>query len=206
MTTNRTFTSEHPKALSTGAFARHARKCSVCHHPDRQEIDQAFLHWVRPDAIAREFQFEDPRPIYRHAHATGLYLRRSANVRFALEHIIEKAQSAKVTGDTVIRAIRALSCLNDDGRWSEPPKRVIVTRQTISSAQPGPAPAQTSFSPGSQSDEISNRPSNRLESSVTSTIQTDGPVSNRQKSAFLQGPGLTLEEAEAVDLLSGRQT
>jgi len=206
MTTNRSLTSEPPEALSTGHSSRHARKCSVCHRPDREEIDQAFLHWVRPDAIAREFQFEDPRPIYRHAHATGLYLRRRANVRSALEHIIEKAQSAKVTGDTVIRAIRALSCLSDDGRWSEPPKRTIVTRQTISSAQPDPEPGQTSVSPGSQSGEISNRPSNRLETTVTSTKQTDGPVSNRQKTALLQRPGLSLEDAEAVDLLSGGQT
>jgi hypothetical protein len=206
MITNRTLTPEHPKALSTGHSTRHARKCSVCHHPDREEIDRAFLHWVTPLGIAEDYQFEDPRPIYRHAHATGLYLRRRTNVRSALEHIIEKAQSARVTGDTVTRAIRAHSCLSDDGRWSEPPKRTIVTRETISSARPDSAPGQNSVSPGSQSDEISNRPSNRLETTVTSTKQTDAPVSNRQKTASLQRPGLSLEEAEALDLISGDQT
>lgn len=111
---------------STPDPERHSRKCIVCNHPQREEIDRAYLRWAGMYEIAKEFDFEDERLIYRHAHALGLDVLRRRNYRFALDRLIEKAYRASVTGDTVIRAIRASCCLDDDIPWREPAKSANV--------------------------------------------------------------------------------
>ncbi len=89
---------------------RHARKCGVCRHPNRKEIEQDFLCWQSPDAIAKTHGIADHSSIYRHAHAAGLFERRSQTLRIALGPIIEKAMTVRVTADAVIRA--AVVCIN----------------------------------------------------------------------------------------------
>jgi hypothetical protein len=120
--------------------ARHGRRCRVCHHPDREAIENAFLNWESPKTIARDFAIADHSSIYRHAHATGLFSRRSGHFRYALDRIIEQASTCKITGDHVIKAIRAASCLTGDGKWVEPPRRVIYT------VEPAPEPASKAAS------------------------------------------------------------
>jgi hypothetical protein len=102
-------------------------------------IDQEFLHWSHVATIAATYQIER-RAIYRHAHATGLFRRRKRGLRFALGHIIEQAQTVEVTADAIIRAVKLFACLNDDGEWVSPPKRVIY--QSRESA-PSPSLAGT---------------------------------------------------------------
>jgi hypothetical protein len=121
----------------TPAPDRHERKCLICNHPDRDAIEEDFLHWHSPSAIASRFDVTRDS-IYRHAHATRLFSRRAGKIRSVLDLIIEQAESAKVTGDTIISAIRAYCCVTDDGRWIEPPPRqVIVTRREELSAVEG---------------------------------------------------------------------
>ena len=103
---------------------RHSCKCNVCNHPERQAIEEDFLHWRSPNAISREYDIPR-RTIYRHAHSLGLFVRRRGKVSSVLEHIIEQADHAKVTGQAIINAVRALSCLQDDGRWVEPVRHVV---------------------------------------------------------------------------------
>jgi hypothetical protein len=105
---------------------RHRRKCSVCNHPERGAIEEEFLHWCSPRAIGVHYDIHR-KAIYRHAHAMGLFAQRRGNIRSVLEHLIEQAEHAKVTGETIINAVRALTCLQDDGRWVEPPRRVIYS-------------------------------------------------------------------------------
>jgi hypothetical protein len=131
---------------------RHRRKCLVCNHPEREAIEEFFLHWHEPSVL--ETRFHVPKiSIYRHAHALGLYARRAANLRPALELIIERAGFVRVTGDTVIRAIRAYACLSEDGRWAEPASRVV-----FSVARPAPhyAPAPPQPVPASAPDHSPN--------------------------------------------------
>ena len=167
---------------------RHSRKCSICCHPDREGIDQAYLQWISPQTIARALKLEDPRPIYRHVHATGLHSQRRRRFRDVLDHVIERVEHVTVTGNAVIRAIRAYSCLDDQGHWHELPTRTIITHQTIETPAPrrDPAPVSVSSSPDPQTDAISNRQPRRLETPVTSRKQTAAAVSNRQKTAILQ--------------------
>jgi hypothetical protein len=98
------------KAGARKNLRRHARKCSVCRHPNRKEIEQDFLSWQSPDAIAKAHGIADHSSVYRHAHAVGLFERRSQTLCLALGPIIERAMTVRVTADAVIRA--AIVCIN----------------------------------------------------------------------------------------------
>jgi transcription initiation factor TFIIIB Brf1 subunit/transcription initiation factor TFIIB len=104
---------------------RHSRKCRICKHPRRAEIEFDFLVWRSLDDIRYKFGLAHHSAIYRHAHALGLTTRRLQNARMALDYLVERVERAPVTGNTIIRAIRAYSCLSRDGQWTELPKHVI---------------------------------------------------------------------------------
>jgi hypothetical protein len=121
--------SSHPPDLS-----RHARRCSICLHPDRDVIDAEFIRWTNPDQLARHFNVGGRSAIYRHANATGLFRRRKRELCRVLESILETADSANFeTAEVLIRAARIYSHLDDEGRWYEPPKTITILH--------GPAPA-----------------------------------------------------------------
>jgi hypothetical protein len=109
---------------------RHGRKCGICAHPLRDELEQLFLDWHRPSDIAHGFDVSI-RTLYRHAHATGLNSKRQGMLRSVLDRILEGADQAKVTGDCIIRAVRAYSCLGPDNKWTEPPAHVIVSSASV---------------------------------------------------------------------------
>jgi hypothetical protein len=121
--------------ISESALERHARKCVICNHPDREEIEELFLHWNKPAWFAPDFNVTS-RALYRHAHATGLYEARQGNLRCVLDRILERSGEATLTGESIIRAVRAYTCLTSENQWVEPPSRVIF------SSQPLPAPAR----------------------------------------------------------------
>jgi hypothetical protein len=109
----------------------HQIRCTICNHPEREAIEQDFLHWARPAAITHEYQLGDRRAIRRHARAFGLFERRAAQAQHTLGFIIEQADGVTATADSIIRAVRALSCLDENGHWTEPTRRVIITHRTV---------------------------------------------------------------------------
>jgi hypothetical protein len=119
---------EQRKLASMPPLERHQRKCAICHHPDREEIEELFLHWHQPYSTAHHYKVP-PRSLYRHAHATGLYLIRQQNLRSVLDRFLERVHDATVSGDSIIRAIRAYSCLTPNNKWVEPPTRVIYSTE-----------------------------------------------------------------------------
>jgi hypothetical protein len=119
---------ELTQATETSAdrLAHHERKCQLCHHPLREEIEEEFVNWHPVYRLAKNYEIEDYRSIYRHPTATGLIDERRANMRWALDAILEQAPG-KVNADSVIRAIRAHSCLDENNKWVEPPTEVIFS-------------------------------------------------------------------------------
>jgi hypothetical protein len=112
----------------TPELSRHQRKCAVCRHPEREAIEEAFLHWHSPNQIASNYDLEEAA-IYRHAHALNLFDRRSGNLRFALENFIERVDEIQeVKPDALVRAIHAYTRMKATGEWVEPPRQIIVTR------------------------------------------------------------------------------
>ena len=141
--------------------SRHQRKCTICHHADREEIEQMFLHWFSASSIYRRFLLKDRSSIYDHAHATGLYSRRRKNMRCALENIIERSDECPVSSNGIVRAIKAYCSLTDAGEWVEPASRVVY--QTVSTSS---APTDRDRSAGLP----------RAERGVPFTPSPDGPA------------------------------
>jgi hypothetical protein len=71
---------EKPPAISRG---RHEYNCSVCSHPQREEIERDFVNWVSPATIAKHYKLANRASVYRHAHALDLFPKRQRNVRAA---------------------------------------------------------------------------------------------------------------------------
>jgi hypothetical protein len=130
---------------------RHSRKCAICQHDDRAEIEQSFMHWVSLRDIANDFRLRSTEAIRRHAIVVGLDHLRDRTMRRSLRRIIERAGEAIPTATGVIQAIRAFNFLDDSGRWVEPPRRVIVTHEVryidSRATELGTAPASAPLAP-----------------------------------------------------------
>ncbi len=101
-------------------------RCTVCCHQLRSYIEQDFIHWVSPYTIAQDYNVP-VRTIYRHADAMNLFALRDRKVRFALGNIIERVGRTAMSPDWILRAIQAFTKVNEEGRWVEPPRRLILS-------------------------------------------------------------------------------
>ena len=111
-------------------ISHHERRCTICHHPEREAIEEAFLQWRKVSNLQFEFKLPDRTSLYRHAHAFGLFAQRSRNLRFALEHIIEESEAINPSAQGIVSAVRAYTRLTDDGQWIEPPAQLIISSGT----------------------------------------------------------------------------
>ena len=170
------------------ALNRHSRKCVVCHHPDRDAIEEEFIHWRSPYEIARQFHIADYRSLYRHARVTGILDLRRHNFYSALDSLVEAAEEAKVTGDCVIRAIRAYSCLDSRGHWVDPPTQVNFSTNSIPIARPAQRTAAATAKPTRVIDIPEpgpvNKPQSEQESDFESESQIDSESNSKTNSQF----------------------
>ena len=116
--------SKRPKQTARPSATRHDRKCCVCRHRERPDIESEFLRWRSAESIAKEYGIAHHSSIYRHARATGLFVQRATHLRLALSPIIEEAPVVRVTADSILRAVALCARLNDQGEWINPPKYV----------------------------------------------------------------------------------
>ena len=121
---------------SRTSLSHHQRKCTICRHPDRETIEEMFVHWHSASRIYSRFMLPDRSTIYDHAHATGLYAKRRRNLRYALEHVIERADQCDISSHGIVAAIKAYASLTTSGEWIEPARRVIYTSISSSEASP----------------------------------------------------------------------
>lgn len=134
--------SDQPK--SDPNLARHARKCAICNHPDREFIEEDFVAWRSEAFLCRVYTLPSPSSIYRHASATGLLARRRRNLRGVAERIMENVNGATVTASAVLRAMRIFASITEDGQWADVPRRSVVTHihthapSSASSLDPAP--------------------------------------------------------------------
>jgi len=103
---------KNAKPVSLG---RHKRCCTICAHEQKEEIEQDFVAWRSPIAIAEEYGLADRISVYRHARAFGLFEKRKRNVRAALERIIEKSGDVDLTASAVVAAIQTYAKINAQG-------------------------------------------------------------------------------------------
>jgi hypothetical protein len=116
-----------PKTQAEIDLSHHKRRCSICHHPDRDAIEEAFLQWRRVKNIDSDFKPDGgPTAIYRHARAFNLFKQRNLNLRTALEFVIERAENVVPTAEGLVKAIHAYTRINDQGEWIDTPTTHIV--------------------------------------------------------------------------------
>lgn len=96
---------------------RHSKKCRICSHLNRQDIERDFIGWRSPAEIAKTYRLGNRSTVYRHAQAFNLFLKRQRNVRAALERIIEKVGGVEVTAASVVAAVQAYAKINAAGQW-----------------------------------------------------------------------------------------
>ena len=105
---------------------RHSRRCAVCHHPHRNQIDFDFVHWKHPFDIVRKYNIRHRSLLYRHARATGLYAARSRDLRGAVKHILDGRASTPLRFAASLRAVHTSSHLGDPGKWPEPTRKFAI--------------------------------------------------------------------------------
>jgi hypothetical protein len=108
------------------SMSRQQRKCVVCHHPQRKEIEQDYLRWGSPTTIAREYGLFGPTTVYRHVHATGIFARRRAKLRLALDPLIEQVTEVNLTAHAIISAIKTSFNLQNARKWTGRPDARIA--------------------------------------------------------------------------------
>ncbi len=127
------------KQLQMLLLERHSRKCIICHHPEREAIEEEFIHWRAPWKLAEDYNLADYRTIYRHARAAGILFQRRENLHSALDAFVEAVDDVKFTPDSILRAMRAYSCIDRHGRWTEIPAQVHIS--TFHDVHPTQSPA-----------------------------------------------------------------
>jgi len=183
--------SDSPLALSPPSdpslppdFNRHARRCIICSHPDRDAIEGDFIRWASPTRLARDYHIADRVSLYRHAHATGLFARRRREFARVLEDILECVEhtSLEKTSDVIIRAARVYAHLDENGQWFEPPRTHIILT--------GHAPTQSTANP-ELADSIEPRPRHELQeiSSIPAKKRTYTCKSKQRLAAMTIRPG-----------------
>jgi hypothetical protein len=176
---------------------QHQRRCTICHHPDREAIEEAFLQWRSPFHLRSEFKLPSRTTIYRHAHALGLFEKRRRNIRFALENIIEESESVRPTANDVIAAVRASACLQDNGEWLEP----ATTHRVITGVTPGTTMAFAASNVGTAAHPLT--PSNSAGASVEARPAMD---SNTQPQP-LPARSVESDDSTALDsFISGQES
>ena len=150
MSTNPVSPNSSFPAINKVNLERHQRCCSICSHPQRADIDADFLHWYDPFDIAHDYNLGSSSAVYRHAHATGLFAQRRKNVLWVLERYMVRVRQARVTGSSIIRAVRTYVNLTQDGQWVEPPRRIIVTSSLGAAPEPSRGGGNGSSSNGAR--------------------------------------------------------
>lgn len=116
-----------PKTQAQIDVIRHRRVCTICHHPEREAIEESFLQWRSVKLIAREFNATGgATSIYRHARALALFKKRNLTLRTCLEFVIEQSERIIPTAEGLVKAIRAYTRINDAGEWIDTPTTHIV--------------------------------------------------------------------------------
>ena len=117
---------------------RHMAQCSICKHPQREEIEETWLNWTGLATI--EFKYKVSRDsVYRHAHALGLFSKRRSNLIPSYERIVERGDTISYSGSNIISALRELEKLI----------QVEKAAEAVQSADPKPASQET---PAKESD------------------------------------------------------
>lgn len=158
---------QEERAVSLG---RHKSQCSLCRHPDREEIEREWVGWGNTTQLAQKSKLSRDC-IYRHMHALRLDGRRQNNIKAAFERIIERADTVPLTGSTIIATLKAytLLCEREEGSQKKgPPQKELLEHM---SKHERDGFTQDGSHPVSSSSEIDASPKHREADELDATPQ-----------------------------------
>ena len=89
---------------------RHQSQCSVCSHPQRQELEEAWLDWGSTTLLAEKYGLSRDG-IYRHAHALGLFRERQNRIKRLYEKVLERLDTVKFSGSDLVKVLKEYTAL-----------------------------------------------------------------------------------------------
>ena len=96
---------EIPEGDRSAKLRRHQAQCSVCQHPQCQEIEEAWVNWESTTLLAQKCALSRDA-IYRHTRVLGLVKERSKRLRFLLEKVLERADTIVFSGGDFLKAFQ----------------------------------------------------------------------------------------------------
>ena len=89
---------------------RHQAQCSVCQHPQFEEIEEAWVNWGNTTLLAKDYGVSRDA-VYRHMRALDLFKVRQKRVKVIYEKILERLDMVSVHGATLLAALRDYTAL-----------------------------------------------------------------------------------------------
>lgn len=96
--------------------ARHNRRCGVCRHPRRREIETEYLSWQSPTKICRAFGIRSRSTLALHVRANRLDEKRNRDIRGLIIGFLERGLGLKPSPAAFVQAIAILARLDVSGR------------------------------------------------------------------------------------------
>ena len=87
------------------SLGRHQAQCSICSHPQCEEIEEKWINWGCTTLLADHYEVSR-YAIYRHMSALDLCKERQKRVKFVYEKMIERLDIAQVNGATILAALK----------------------------------------------------------------------------------------------------
>ena len=84
---------------------RHQGQCSICRHPQCQEIEEAWVNWGNTTLLAKYYGVSRDA-VYRHMTTLDLFKVRQKRVKVIYEKILEQLDMVSVNGATLLAALR----------------------------------------------------------------------------------------------------
>lgn len=94
-------------AATNADIERHSRKCKICNHEKKDEIEEDYLNWKPVKDIFAEYIIPE-RSFYRHVQALGLDKKKHENRSKYYLKIMERAPLDNVKLSVAIAAARLL--------------------------------------------------------------------------------------------------
>jgi predicted DNA-binding protein YlxM (UPF0122 family) len=87
------------------SLGRHRAQCSICSHPNCDQIEEQWLDWVSPERTADIFKVSR-FAIYRHCRALNLFVKRRKNRMRIYERMAERADVTELSSASVLAAVK----------------------------------------------------------------------------------------------------
>lgn len=137
----------------SASLRRHQSQCSVCTHPQRQEIEEAWLDWANTIDLADKCGLSRDA-VYRHMHVLGLFHERQKRRKRLYENILERAPITSFRSSDIVKLLKEYMALcerEEANQAASPPAQEVLDpvpgQEAVVPAGEGPALEEPTIQP-----------------------------------------------------------